>query len=122
MLNLIKSKTAHLISGKRAEDKASDYLINKGLVLIARNFRCKVGELDLIMKDGETLVIVEVRYRKSDEYGSALESVTATKQAKIIAATHYYLSNSNTDRPVRFDVVAISGPGKINWIKNAFQT
>jgi len=88
--------------------------------LITRNFRCKAGELDLIMKDGSALVIVEVRYRKSDVYGSALESVTLTKQKKIIAATQYYLSAVKTDTAVRFDIVAISGSGAINWIKNAF--
>lgn len=120
MLNLIKSKAAHLISGKTAEDKACDYLIKNGLKLIARNFRCKAGELDLIMKDGNTVVIAEVRYRKSDAYGSALESVTAQKQAKIIAAAQFYLSTLRTDNPVRFDVVAISGNGGIDWIKNAF--
>lgn len=122
MLNLLKSKAAHLISGKTAEDKACEYLIKQGLVLIARNFRCKAGEIDLIMQDGESLVIVEVRYRNSDAYGSALESVTASKQAKIIAATHYYLASVKMDRAVRFDVVAISGAAKLDWVKNAFQT
>jgi putative endonuclease len=122
LLNLLKSKAAHLISGKTAEDKACEYLIKQGLVLIARNFRCKAGELDLIMKDGEILVIVEVRYRNSDAYGSALESVTASKQAKIIAATQYYLASVKMDRAVRFDVVAISGAVKLDWVKNAFQT
>ena len=74
------------------------------------------------MKDGEILVIVEVRYRHSDAYGSALESVTASKQAKIIAATQYYLASVKMDRAVRFDVVAISGAVKLDWVKNAFQT
>jgi putative endonuclease len=120
LLNLIKSKAAHLISGKTAEDQACDFLIKAGMQLITRNFRCKAGELDLIMKDGSALVIVEVRYRKSDVYGSALESVTLTKQKKIIAATHYYLSAVKTDTAVRFDIVAISGSSNINWIKNAF--
>ncbi len=72
------------------------------------------------MRDRQSLVIVEVRYRKSNVYGSALESVTASKQAKIIAATQHYLSTLRADSPLRFDVVAISGNGDINWIKNAF--
>ncbi|ESS68368.1 hypothetical protein UPF0102 [Methyloglobulus morosus KoM1] len=120
MLGSIKEKAAHLVRGKNAEGQAQDFLVGKGLKLVSRNYRCKQGELDLIMNDGRTLVIVEVRYRKSDVYGSALESVTASKQAKIIAATQHYLSTIRRDCPLRFDVVAISGNGSINWIKNAF--
>jgi putative endonuclease len=120
VLNAIKAKAAHLLRGASAEDQAQDYLVGKGLKLVCRNYRCKHGELDLVMRDQQSLVIVEVRYRKSDVYGSALESVTANKQAKIIAATQHYLSTIRADSPLRFDVVAISGNGDINWIKNAF--
>lgn len=120
MLNAIKAKAAHLLRGESAEDQAHTFLINKGLQPVCRNYRCKQGELDLIMRDQQSLVIVEVRYRKSNVYGSALESVTASKQAKIIAATQHYLSTVRADSPLRFDVVAISGNGDINWIKNAF--
>jgi putative endonuclease len=120
VFGLLKAKAAHLLRGKNAEDQAHDFLIGKGLKPVCRNFRCKQGELDLIMNDQKTLVIIEVRYRKSDVYGSALESVTASKQARIIAATQHYLSTLRTDCPLRFDVVAISGNGDINWIKNAF--
>jgi putative endonuclease len=120
VLNAIKAKAAHLLRGESAEDQAHTFLINKGLQPVCRNYRCKQGELDLIMRDQQSLVIVEVRYRKSNVYGSALESVTASKQAKIIAATQHYLSTVRADSPLRFDVVAISGNGDINWIKNAF--
>jgi putative endonuclease len=116
----LKAKAAHLLRGESAEEQAHRFLINKGLKPVFRNYRCKQGELDLIMTDQQTLVIIEVRYRKSDQYGSALESVTRTKQSRIIAATHSYLSSQKTDRPIRFDVVAISGNGKIEWIQNAF--
>jgi len=115
-----KTKADHLIRGENAEEQAHNFLINEGLKPVARNFRCKQGELDLIMRDGQALVIIEVRFRKSDRYGSAVESVTPSKQSRIIAATHIYLSTKKTDRPIRFDVVAISGNGSINWIKNAF--
>lgn len=115
-----KTKAAHLICGENAEELAHHFLINAGLKPVARNFRCKQGELDLIMTDNQTLVIIEVRYRKSDRYGSAVESVTSAKQSRIIAATQFYLSIKKTDSPIRFDVVAISGDGSINWIKNAF--
>ena len=116
----LKTKAAHLLRGESAEEQAHRFLINKGLKPVSRNYRCKQGELDLIMTDQQTLVIIEVRYRKTDLYGSALESVTRTKQSRIIAATHIYLSSQKTDKPIRFDVVAISGNGKIEWIQNAF--
>lgn len=120
LLNELASKAAHLLRGESAEQQAHQFLISQGLKPVCRNFRCKQGELDLIMTDGKTLVIIEVRFRKSDKYGSACESVTRSKQSRIIAATHVYLSTLNKDCPIRFDVVAISGNGRIEWIKNAF--
>lgn len=120
MFGSLKTKAAHLLRGKSAEDQAHDFLVSKGLKPVCRNYRCKQGELDLVMRDQQSLVIIEVRYRKSDIYGSALESVTHSKQARIIAATQHYLSTLRVDCPLRFDVVAISGNGGINWIKNAF--
>lgn len=116
----LKTKAAHLIRGENAEEQACKFLISKGLKPVCRNYRCKQGELDLIMSDNQTLVIIEVRFRKTDQYGSAVESVTRAKQSRIIAATHIYLSSQKPDRPVRFDVVAISGNGKVEWIQNAF--
>jgi putative endonuclease len=120
VLGLLKTKAAHLLRGKQAEDQAHDFLIKQGLKLVCRNYRCKQGELDLIMRDQQALVVVEVRFRKSDIYGSALESVTTSKQARIIAATQHYLAIEKDDCPLRFDVIAISGNSDINWIKNAF--
>ncbi len=116
----IKAKAAHLLRGESAEQQAHSFLIKQGLRPVSRNFRCKQGELDLIMTDKQTLVIVEVRFRKTDRYGSAAESVTPAKQSRIIAATQFYLSTQKTDWPIRFDVIAMSGNGSINWIKNAF--
>lgn len=120
LLNELQAKAAHLMRGKNAEEQAHRFLIGKGLKPVCRNFRCKQGELDLIMTDGGTLVIVEVRFRKSDKFGSASESVTPVKQSRIIAATQYYLSTVKMDCPIRFDVVALSGSGTIEWIRNAF--
>jgi putative endonuclease len=116
----LKTKAAHLLRGISAEQQAHDFLLSKGLKPICRNYRCKHGELDLIMRDQQSLVIVEVRYRKSDTFGSALESITRSKQERIISATQHYLSTVRDDCPIRFDVVAISGNSEINWIKNAF--
>lgn len=120
LLTELKTKASHLLRGESAEEQAFQFLIKKGLKPVARNFRCKQGELDLIMTDGKTLVIVEVRYRKSGKYGSARESVTHSKQSRIIAATHVYLSTRKADSPIRFDVIAISGNNAIEWIPNAF--
>jgi putative endonuclease len=113
---------AHLQRGADAEQQAYDFLIQRGLTPVCRNFRCKQGELDLVMLDQQTLVIVEVRFRKSNRFGSAVETVTAAKRAKIIAATQCYLSQYPLNYTVRFDVIGISANNEINWVANAFQT
>ena len=114
------SKNAALERGRQAEQQAEAYLIRQGLKLICRNFRCRYGELDLVMLDRQTLVIVEVRLRRNSRYGSALESITLNKQALIIAATQVYLANQALDRAVRFDVVTFDEQGKLHWLANAF--
>ena len=119
-MNESKTKASHLLRGEQAEKQAYEFLISQGLTLIERNFRSPYGELDLIMKDGKTLVIVEVRFRKNDKFGSALESVTHSKQAKISATTEIYLSSQTESMPIRFDVVGISGNGELKWVKDAF--
>lgn len=118
-----KPKPAHLQKGAGAEQRAAAYLQQQGLQPVCSNFRCKYGELDLVMRDGAVLVVVEVRYRKSEQFGGALASITAQKQARIVAATqHYVIINGLSHCAIRFDVVAISGDNRLNWIKNAFQT
>lgn len=110
-------------NGYIAEQHARDYLIKNGLRLITSNYRCRWGEIDLIMNDGKTLVFVEVRARVSAQYGGAVGSITLQKQKKIVkTATHYMmvkkLYNSCSGR---FDVVSIQGlSAEIEWIKNAF--
>ena len=116
----LKAKAAHLLRGENSEEQAHSFLIKQGLKPVCRNFRCKQGELDLVMLDQQTLVIIEVRFRKSDKFGSAVESITPKKQSRIIAATQVYLATRKTDQAIRFDVIAISGNDQINWIKNAF--
>jgi putative endonuclease len=111
-----------------AEEVAANYLEQQGLQLIESNYSFKSGEIDLIMKDGEALVFVEVRHRKKDKYGSGLESVTKGKQQKIIRTAKYYLlEKGQYDKvPCRFDVVATQpkAEGKdsteILWLKDAF--
>lgn len=110
--------------GQEQEQQACDYLTVRGLQLIKKNYQCKVGEIDLIMRDKETLVFVEVRYRKQNSYGGGLESVTRDKQRKIIRTAQYYLQTERCEEePCRFDVVAITpnmAQEKIQWIKDAF--
>ena len=113
--------------GKRAEQVALNHLRRHGLSLVTRNFHCRHGEVDLIMRDGECLVFVEVRYRSSHSYIAAALSVDERKQGKIArtAARYLGLKPSLSDCPVRFDVVAFdggeSGAGRIQWIKDAFR-
>ncbi|PKD40152.1 YraN family protein [Methylomonas sp. Kb3] len=118
-----KTKPLHLQKGDSAEQLALAYLQKQGLEWVCSNFRCKMGELDLVMKDGAALVIVEVRFRKSEQFGGAVASVTRQKQARIVAATqHYVIINNLSQLSIRFDVVAVSGNNRLDWIKNAFQT
>lgn len=112
-----------LATGAAAEDKALDYLQKQGLKLVLRNYRCSLGEIDIIMRDGKDLVFVEVRARKSDGYGGGVGSVNYTKQQKIIkSASHYLLRYKIYDKfPSRFDIVSIDGKqGTITWLKDAF--
>lgn len=113
----------HLVSGRLAEMQALQYLQQQGLRWQASNYRCKLGELDLLLWEGNTLVVVEVRYRKNDHYGSAAASITDQKQQRIIKATQHYVIMHNLNQvAVRFDVVALTAGKPLEWIKNAFQT
>ena len=109
--------------GRMAEDTACDYLLARGLILLERNFRSRQGEIDLILLDADTLVFVEVRYRRQPGFGSAAESVDPHKQIRLSACASYYLQTQPDSAPAgcRFDVVAIDGPERtIEWIKDAF--
>jgi len=110
-----------LQKGKHHEDRALAFLQNQGLMLKARNFYSRHGEIDLIMHERKILVFIEVRYRKSSRFGSALESVTLQKQQKIMKTAEYYLQNFDIGDKIgtRFDVVAITSC-QFSWVKNAF--
>lgn len=114
-----------LVIGRSGEQSAERYLCGKGLLLVARNHRCVQGEIDLVMRDGETLVFVEVRRRKNADYGSPLETVSAAKQRKLIAAAQHFIASEkiSSRQALRFDVVGIVSDGAgetIEWIRNAF--
>lgn len=106
--------------GNAAEQAAADYLAARGLRLVARNWRCKGGEIDLVMRDGGTLVFVEVRARGSMGFGGAAASITAGKQSRLILAARHYLASKGVDAPCRFDAVLIQG-GRLEWLKGAFE-
>jgi len=115
---------AHLRRGASAERFACRWLQHQGLQLLHTNHRCKAGEIDLIMLDGECLVIVEVRFRRGPGYGGAAGSITARKQQRILRATRHLLQRYPAlgTRPLRFDVVAITGarPARVDWRRHAF--
>lgn len=117
-----KSQTS--AAGSAGEDQARVYLETKGMKFVCRNFRCRLGELDLVMQDGGTLVVVEVRMRSSVEYGLAHETVNLKKQQKIIKATKFYQQQASWWGDVRFDVVAVmpggSSGSNIEHIQDAF--
>lgn len=106
--------------GTAYENKAVLYLQEQGYQVIKQNFRCRQGEIDIIAKDREYLVFIEVKYRKNAYEGAALEAVTTQKQRRIIQAARYYLYHIKcTERPCRFDVIAFEGKEMVH-IKNAF--
>jgi putative endonuclease len=111
--------------GQEAESMACNYLLTKGLKLITRNYQCRLGEIDLIMQDKTHIVFVEVRFRRNQDFGTSSESITYTKQTKLLRAAQFYLQqNHMTDKiACRFDVVAITQTQTqpvIEWIRNAF--
>jgi len=113
--------------GRDAEALAAEYLSARGLEVLARNIRCKGGELDLLCRDGEVLVVVEVRQRSRHDYGGALASVTWRKRRKIIRATRYLLKTAPRWRNalLRFDVIGLQGlperAPELEWVKDAFR-
>ncbi|KRB87825.1 YraN family protein [Noviherbaspirillum sp. Root189] len=115
------ARTAQQRDGEIGEDLALHYLQRQGLSLLQRNFRCKGGEIDLVMQDSSGLVFVEVRKRGGRAFGGAAASVTARKQARLILAAQLFLQRYRTPPACRFDVIAIDGD-RLSWITNAIQS
>jgi putative endonuclease len=110
--------------GAWAEDLALRFLLDAGLSLVARNYRCYRGEIDLVMRDGEALVFVEVRYRRDRGFGGGAESVDWRKRARLAASAAHYLHAhpGAARRPCRFDVLSVGGrEPRVDWIRNAFE-
>lgn len=110
------------MKGSDAEQLAVSYLQRQHLVLVTQNYRCRFGEIDLIMRDGDTLVFIEVRMRANDQFGGAAASITPAKQTKLVLTARHYLSEISNEPPCRFDAVLLSGIDECNieWIKDAF--
>src|ERR1043165_8452982 len=107
-------------AGARAEDRCAELMRGSGLKLVERNWRCRLGEIDLIAEEDGTLVFAEVRMRSPGNFGGAAESVTAAKRARLIAAARLYLMR-HPQATCRFDVFLVDGPPRhVQWIKNAF--
>jgi len=107
-------------AGARAEALAAAFLVARGLTIVERNFRCRRGEIDLIARDGETLVFVEVRLRSRRDFGGAAASITAAKRARIAAAALFYLGRLPRTPPCRFDAVLFDAVAadRIEWLQD----
>lgn len=103
--------------GQAAEEKAAKYLQQHGLRIVARNWQCRTGEIDIIARDGETLVFVEVRQRASNKFGGAAASISAAKRSKLIATAQMYLQTLAAMPACRFDALCFEGE-QLEWLKN----
>ena len=121
----INTDTSHA-RGKVTEAFAENYLIQQGLTPIDRNIHCRQGEIDLVMRDGDIFVFVEVKYRKSKGFGGAIAAISASKQNKVKHCITFYLHQNGLNEyntPCRVDVVALEGDitqPQVTWLKNAF--
>lgn len=111
------------MKGGREEQLALEFLQAQGLRIVARNYRAKTGELDLVLREGDTLVIAEVRKRSHATFASGAESVDGRKQGRIIRTAQMFLADHDefADCPVRFDVLSLDAANRIEWIRDAFQ-
>lgn len=121
---MIGKLSTHLLQGRKAEHRACEHLLLHGLSLLERNYRAPFGEIDLIMEQRDVVVFVEVRYRRSEDFGSPAETINPRKQAKLRATAAHYLQRHRkaSKKPCRFDIVAVTGsdPGQVLWLQNAF--
>jgi len=118
MAGIIPHTTKEL--GDAGEERAARHLVARGLQVLARNFRVKGGEIDIVCRDGDVTVFVEVRRRASADFGGAGASITATKQKRLILAARHWLARHG-DADCRFDCILIDGE-HLEWIKDAFHT
>ena len=112
-------RTRAQAAGNHGEDRAERLLVRNGLEILARNYRTRFGEIDLVARDGATLVFVEVRMRSSERFGGAASSITAGKRRRVELAARHYLSRLGAEPPCRFDVITLEG-AEPAWMRGAF--
>ncbi len=115
-------RTPAQVAGGEAEEKAARFLARKGLRIVARNYRTRMGEIDLVARDGATLVFVEVRLRSSARFGSAAASIDWRKRSRVEAAARHFLASLAHEPPCRFDVVTLDGDSAASWLRGAFES
>jgi len=116
-----RSRVRARLRGEAAEELAARFLAAQGLAILARNYRTRLGEVDIVAREGAVLVFLEVRLRSWSSWGGAAASVDARKQRRIVAAARHYLSRLRAEPPCRFDVLTLDGPGgPPAWIRGAF--
>lgn len=112
-------------TGRKGESAAAQFLTQHGMKLLSHNFRCPLGEIDLVGLEGKTIVFVEVRSRSTSRYGTPQESITIGKQKRLTRLARWYLKKNGLEgKPARFDVVAVmwrDGLPEVTWIVNAFE-
>jgi putative endonuclease len=106
--------------GAAAEAIAARFLESRGLSIVARNYRCRGGEIDLIARDGPVVVFVEVRLRRGKAFGGAAASITASKQRRLVFAARHYLGSLAQEPPCRFDAILLNAltPESVEWLKD----
>lgn len=108
-------------SGDSAENLAAAFLERRGLTIVERNYRCRLGEIDIVARSGALLVFVEVRARRSEAFGGAAASITIAKRRRIVAAARHYLAARKAEPACRFDVVLVRGAEqRVEWLTDAF--
>lgn len=115
-----RTRTPAQATGGAAEEQAARFLERAGLAIVSRNYRTRFGEIDLVAREGATLVFVEVRMRSSARFGGAAESIDSRKKARIVAAARQFLARFRHEPPCRFDVVTLDG-GAAKWMRGAFE-
>ena len=125
MDKMLSGKANNTTDGAHAEAQAAAFLASRGLRVEARNFRVRGGEIDLVCRDGATLVFVEVRLRRNGRFGGAAESITAAKQRRVLIAAQWWLGGAGRrfrDAPCRFDAVLLDAldPARVTWLPGAF--
>ena len=107
--------------GDQAERRALEFFVQRGWKALAQQYRCRQGEIDLIMQDADTLVFIEVRQRSRTSFGGAAESITATKIRRLWLAAQHYCQSIRWDGPCRFDVLTIDADDQLHWLPDAFE-